>query len=75
MSNRLFSSCLPAFISVCHRCRTIVVGDIAFALPGALMPALTRNPLAESGIMGIYAGAAFAMVVAMVFLVFQVHCR
>ncbi len=41
-----------------------VMAGIAFALSGALMQALTRNPLADPGILGINAGAAFAMVVA-----------
>ncbi|MDM9625450.1 iron chelate uptake ABC transporter family permease subunit [Rhizobium sp. S152] len=41
-----------------------VMAGIAFALSGALMQALTRNPLADPGVLGINAGAAFAMVVA-----------
>ena len=36
---------------------------IALAVAGAIMQALTRNPLADSGILGINAGAAFAVVV------------
>ncbi len=35
---------------------------IALAIAGAIMQALTRNPLADSGILGINAGAAFAVV-------------
>ena len=44
----------------------LLVG-IALAVAGAIMQALTRNPLADSGILGINAGAAFAVVL-MVFL-------
>lgn len=36
---------------------------MALAVAGAIMQALTRNPLADSGILGINAGAAFAVVV------------
>lgn len=36
---------------------------LALAVAGAIMQALTRNPLADSGILGINAGAAFAVVV------------
>ena len=36
----------------------------ALGLVGALMQGLTRNPLADPGILGINAGAAFAMVLA-----------
>jgi iron complex transport system permease protein len=41
----------------------ILVGS-AMALAGALMQALTRNPLADPGILGVNAGAALAIVVA-----------
>lgn len=41
----------------------IVVGG-ALALAGALMQALTRNPIADPGILGVNAGAAFAVVLA-----------
>lgn len=41
-----------------------LLAGVGFALSGALMQALTRNPLADPGILGINAGAAFAMVVA-----------
>lgn len=41
-----------------------LMAGVAFALSGALMQALTRNPLADPGILGINAGAAFAMVAA-----------
>ena len=40
----------------------IVVGA-ALAVAGALMQGLTRNPLADSGLLGINSGAAFAVVV------------
>lgn len=36
----------------------------ALALAGALMQGLTRNPLADPGILGVNAGASFAMVLA-----------
>ncbi|WP_432543221.1 FecCD family ABC transporter permease [Kineococcus sp. SYSU DK002] len=39
----------------------IVVG-VALGLSGALMQALTRNPLADPGLLGVNAGAAAAMV-------------
>jgi iron complex transport system permease protein len=41
----------------------IVVG-VALGLAGALMQALTRNPLADPGLLGINAGAAAAVVIA-----------
>jgi ABC-type Fe3+-siderophore transport system permease subunit len=41
----------------------LVVG-IALGLAGALMQALTRNPLAEPGLLGVNAGASFAVTVA-----------
>ena len=37
---------------------------IALGLAGALMQALTRNPLADPGLLGVDAGAAAAVVVA-----------
>lgn len=39
----------------------VIVGA-ALAVAGAIMQGLTRNPLADSGILGINAGAAFAVV-------------
>lgn len=45
----------------------IAVGA-ALALAGALMQALTRNPLAEPGILGINAGAAAAVAAGLAFL-------
>lgn len=46
--------------------RTIVglVVGAALGLSGALIQALTRNPLAEPGILGVHAGASFAVTVA-----------
>lgn len=40
----------------------------ALAVSGALMQGLTRNPLADSGILGINAGAAFAVVLGVTLL-------
>jgi iron complex transport system permease protein len=46
----------------------------ALGLVGALMQGLTRNPLADPGILGINAGASFAMVLALsVFGVSDLH--
>lgn len=46
--------------------RTIlgVLVGMALGLSGALIQALTRNPLADPGILGVNAGAAFAVVIA-----------
>ena len=46
--------------------RTIVglVVGVALGLSGALVQALTRNPLAEPGILGVHAGASFAVTIA-----------
>lgn len=46
--------------------RTIVglVVGVALGLAGALIQALTRNPLAEPGILGVHAGASLAVTVA-----------
>ncbi|GAA4722787.1 FecCD family ABC transporter permease [Phytohabitans rumicis] len=41
----------------------LVVG-VALGLSGALIQALTRNPLADPGILGVHAGASFAVTVA-----------
>jgi iron complex transport system permease protein len=43
----------------------------ALGLSGALMQGLTRNPLADPGILGVNAGATFAMVVGMTALGFS----
>ncbi|MGO2612258.1 FecCD family ABC transporter permease [Corynebacterium flavescens] len=42
----------------------VLVVGAALAVAGALMQSLTRNPLADPGILGINAGAALAVVVA-----------
>jgi ABC-type Fe3+-siderophore transport system permease subunit len=46
--------------------RTIVglVVGVALGIAGALIQALTRNPLAEPGILGVNAGASFAVAIA-----------
>ena len=46
--------------------RTVVglVVGVALGLSGALIQALTRNPLADPGILGVHAGASFAVTVA-----------
>lgn len=38
----------------------VVVG-IAYGIAGALIQAITRNPLADTGILGVNAGAGFAV--------------
>jgi len=45
----------------------VVVGA-SLGLAGALMQALTRNPLAEPGLLGVNGGAAFAVVLVIAFL-------
>ncbi len=45
----------------------LVIGA-AFAVAGACMQGLTRNPLADPGLLGVNAGAAFAMVTALSYL-------
>lgn len=45
----------------------VVVGA-ALAVAGALMQGLTRNPLADSGLLGINSGASFAVVLAVYML-------
>jgi iron complex transport system permease protein len=40
-----------------------LLAGVALGLAGAMMQALTRNPLADPGVLGINAGAALAMVV------------
>ncbi|MFT4260328.1 FecCD family ABC transporter permease [Microbacterium sp.] len=45
--------------------RTVVgiIAGIAFGVAGALIQAITRNPLADPGILGVNAGAGFAVTV------------
>ncbi|MGO4695611.1 FecCD family ABC transporter permease [Paenibacillus sp. 2TAB26] len=45
----------------------IIVGS-SLAVAGAIMQGSTRNPLADSGLMGINAGAALAMAIALAFM-------
>ncbi|MFJ3164090.1 FecCD family ABC transporter permease [Streptomyces kanasensis] len=45
-----------------------LLAGVALGLSGAVMQALTRNPLAEPGLMGVNAGAAAAVVTATSFL-------
>jgi ABC-type Fe3+-siderophore transport system permease subunit len=53
--------------------RTVVglVVGVALGLSGALIQALTRNPLADPGILGVHAGASFAVTVAVGVLGFR----
>lgn len=50
--------------------RTLVgiLTGAAFAVAGALMQALTRNPLADPGILGVNAGASFAVTIGVALL-------
>lgn len=50
--------------------RTIgcVLVGAAFASSGAIMQGVTRNPLADSGLLGINAGASFALALCLAFL-------
>ncbi|KAE9133829.1 Iron(3+)-hydroxamate import system permease protein [Phytophthora fragariae] len=41
---------------------------MAFAVAGALMQGVTRNPMADSGILGVNAGAAFVVALSFAFL-------
>ena len=50
------------------RALTAVVVGIALGVAGAMMQSLTRNPLAEPGLLGINAGAAAAIAVGISFL-------
>ncbi|MFF8818114.1 FecCD family ABC transporter permease [Leucobacter sp. NPDC015123] len=45
----------------------VIVGA-ALGLAGTLMQSVTRNPLADPGILGVNAGASFAVVIAIAFL-------
>ncbi|AWE43377.1 iron ABC transporter permease [Actinobaculum sp. 352] len=45
-----------------------VLAGAALAVAGVVMQALTRNPLAEPGLLGVNSGAAFAVVCATLFL-------
>ena len=50
------------------RALTAVVVGVALGVAGAMMQSLTRNPLAEPGLLGINAGAAAAIAVGISFL-------
>lgn len=50
------------------RALTAVLVGAALATAGAIMQGLTRNPLADPGLLGIEAGAALAVVAAVMFL-------
>ena len=45
-----------------------VVAGLALGVAGALIQGITRNPLADPGVLGVNAGAAFAVVLAVGFL-------
>lgn len=45
-----------------------LLAGLSLAVAGALIQALTRNPLADPGILGVNAGAGFAVVLAVAFL-------
>lgn len=45
-----------------------IIAGMCLAVAGAVMQGYTRNPLADSGLMGVNAGAALAMAVTLVFL-------
>lgn len=70
-----FHDVTQALFSDCNRVDCVIVRDarlprtlagllagISLGLAGALMQSLTRNPLADPGILGINAGAGFAVV-------------
>ena len=65
----LFSSAESYDYTIIHESRiprtiiALAVGP-AFGLAGAVIQALTRNPLADPGILGVNAGAAFAVAIA-----------
>lgn len=50
------------------RVATAIIVGAALAVAGAIMQAVTANPLASPGILGINAGAAFAVVLALVLI-------
>nr|WP_250649075.1 MULTISPECIES: iron chelate uptake ABC transporter family permease subunit [unclassified Actinomyces] len=50
------------------RTATALVAGAALGVSGALMQAVTRNPIADPGILGINTGASLAMVVSIAFL-------
>lgn len=50
-----------------HRTLLAVLAGLALALSGVVMQALTRNPLADPGLLGVNAGAYFAIVIGTAF--------
>lgn len=50
------------------RAAAAAIAGAAFAAAGAVMQAVTRNPLAEPGIIGLNAGALFFLTIAFIFL-------
>lgn len=44
----------------------VLVG-VSFGVPGAIMQGVTRNPLADSGLLGLNAGAGFALAIVFAF--------
>ncbi len=44
-----------------------ILAGMALGAAGALIQALTRNPLADPGVLGINAGASFAVVIGIMF--------
>lgn len=61
MEQVIFEMRLPRVLAACFT-------GSAFALSGALMQGITYNPLADSGLLGINAGAGFMVVLGAVFL-------
>lgn len=75
-----FSTVMSALNGQCTGADCVIVTDarvprtfagllagMALGLSGALMQILTRNPLADPGILGVNAGAAFAVVIGIAF--------
>jgi ABC-type Fe3+-siderophore transport system permease subunit len=61
------SAAIDQFAILDYRLPRTIVGlvvGVALGLSGALIQALTRNPLADPGILGVHAGASFAVTVA-----------
>lgn len=51
------------------------VTGAAFAAAGALMQGITRNPLADSGVLGVNAGAMFVVALSFAFsLIYHTPC-
>ncbi|MFX3710193.1 iron chelate uptake ABC transporter family permease subunit, partial [Streptococcus suis] len=45
-----------------------IMGGVALALSGAILQSITKNPLADPGIMGINAGSGFFIALLMIFI-------